>query len=518
MPVPTTSDDLVALIRKSALLDPAHLDAYLEGHPDRPATAADLAAVLQADGLLTPFHVEQLLRGKHRGYFLGKYRLIDRIGLGGMGQVFLAEHTSMRRRAALKVLPPERTDSPYSKERFLREARAAGQLDHPNLVRAFDVDQENGVFFLVMEYVDGVTFQDLVHRFGPLGVERAAHYLWQSAHGLAYLHGVGLVHRDIKPANLLVDRQGVVKILDLGLVRGQDQDDDLTRKEGVKILGTADYLAPEQAIDCSAVDHRADVYGLGATAYYLLTGQPPFPADKMAQKLIAHQVKKVKPVCEVRPDVPEELSDVIDRMLAKKPAARFQTAAELVEALAPFALDPPPPPTQQEIPVLAGGAYGHPGAVTLGGPRSSAGSGSAIKYYSADSHPSIKQSLLTPLPRPKSRPAAAPPATPMRTDTPFPALPAAATHGRPRYDSLVDVYEETAEPEPTPEPEPAVVDLKSASQTGRWALVGLAAAATLAVGAWNVVTLSRASARPAAAPAAPPAPAPADAVASTAGS
>src|SRR5205085_3119574 len=178
---PTTSDDLVALIRKSALLDPAQLDEYLAGRPGLPAVPTDLAAAMQADGLLSPFHVEQLLKGKHRGYFLGKYKLIDRIGLGGMGQVFLAEHTSMRRRAALKVLPPERTDSPYSRERFLREARAAGQLDHPNLVRAFDVDQENGVYFLVMEYVEGVSFHDLIGRAGPLGVARAAHYLWQAA-------------------------------------------------------------------------------------------------------------------------------------------------------------------------------------------------------------------------------------------------------------------------------------------------------------------------------------------------
>src|SRR5262249_18856167 len=151
-------------------------------------------------------------------FFLGRYKVLDRIGLGGMGQVFLAEHREMRRRVALKVMPPDRTENQYARERFFREARAAGQLDHPNLVRAYDVDQDGSVIFLVMEFVDGISFQDLVARHGPLDPVRAVHYLWQAASGLGFLADRGMVHRDIKPANLLVDRNGVVKILDLGLV------------------------------------------------------------------------------------------------------------------------------------------------------------------------------------------------------------------------------------------------------------------------------------------------------------
>ena len=498
MPAPKSPDELVALLRRSALLEPARLDGYLTSQAGPFDSPAALAARMQADGLLTPFHVEQLMKGKHRGYYLGKYRLIDRIGLGGMGQVFLCEHVSMRRRAALKVLPPDRTDNPYSRERFLREARAAGQLDHPNLVRAFDVDQEGEVYFLVMEYVDGVSFHDLVTRFGPLTPPRAGYYLWQAALGLAYLHSCGLVHRDIKPANLLVDRQGVVKILDLGLVRGENLADDLTRKEGVRILGTADYLAPEQAIDCSTVDVRADVYGLGATAYFLLTGHPPFPAEKMAQKLIAHQVKTARPVHEVRPDVPVEFSAVVARMLAKKPADRYQTPEELLDALTPWAQDPPPPPTEQEIPTLAGGVYGCPGTVSLGGPRSArgsgVGSGSAIRYHS-DTPGGARPTLLTPVPRPMPRLTPSPKPTPSLLDTPLPpVLPAAATHGYSRVTAPVPAVVEAEPATLVPAPQPA-------DQNRRRLLTGLAFALTLAVGVWDAVVLSRASARPTAPPA-----------------
>ena len=167
MPAPTTAAELVELIRKSGLIEPARLSAHLAAHPwaDRPPAA--VCARLVAAGLLTAFHTEQLLRGKYRGFFLGRYKFLDRIGLGGMGQVFLAEHTAMRRRVAVKVMPPDRTGNPYSRERFMREARAAGALDHPNLVRAFDIDQDESLHFLVLEYVDGASLQDIVRKSGP---------------------------------------------------------------------------------------------------------------------------------------------------------------------------------------------------------------------------------------------------------------------------------------------------------------------------------------------------------------
>ena len=183
MPVPTTADDLVALIRKSNLLDPAALDAYLAAHPGPFDDAAALCARMRADGLLGAFHVEQLLRGKYRGFFLGKHKLLDRIGLGGMGQVFLAEHVNMRRRVAIKVLPPDRAQNEFSRERFLREARAAAALDHPNIVRIFDIGQNGSMHFLVMEYVDGQTFDKIIQQSGSIACGRAVEYVTQAAAG-----------------------------------------------------------------------------------------------------------------------------------------------------------------------------------------------------------------------------------------------------------------------------------------------------------------------------------------------
>jgi serine/threonine protein kinase len=335
MPAPTTTADLFDLMRKSQLFGDEQLEQLQQG--SAAAAPNEVIRQLQADGMLTPFQAEQLLKGRHKGFVLGKYRLLDRIGMGGMGQVYLAEHASMKRRVALKVLPPDRGKSEFARERFLRESRATAAIEHPNLVRAYDVEMEGDVAFLVMEYIDGVTLHDLVARRGKLDPGRAAHYVWQIANGLAALHSYALVHRDIKPANLLLDRAGVVRILDLGLVRSELDDDALTRGEGAKIVGTADYLAPEQAIECSKVDSRADLYSLGCTAYFLLAGQPPFPADKISQKLIAHQSKAPQWVRELNPAVPAGLATVVHKLLGKKPDDRHQSAAELLEALAPFA-------------------------------------------------------------------------------------------------------------------------------------------------------------------------------------
>ena len=396
MPAPTTAAEFVSLVRRSRLLAEDQLEPYLAGTE----TPADLAKKLEADGLLTPFQSEQLLRGRHKGFVLGKYRLLERIGMGGMGQVYLAEHLSMRRRVAIKVLPPDRSNSPFARERFLREARAAAAVEHPNLIRVYDIEQEGDVHFIVMEYLDGVTLHDLVARRGPLAPERAAHYVAQVAAGLSALHERALVHRDVKPANLLLGRDGTVKVLDLGLVRSELDDDELTRQEGAKLIGTADYLAPEQAINCSKVDSRADIYGLGGTAYYLLTGTPPFTAEKISQKLIAHQVQEVKPVHLARPGVPVELSAVVGRMLAKKPDDRTQSAADVVAGLQPWLATFPPIPDEADFPKQASGGVAPSAAMSfahrLGGPsialaavkaapaRSAgaglSGSGSAIRF------------------------------------------------------------------------------------------------------------------------------------------
>lgn len=355
MPPPATVPDLLDRVRRSGIIPADRLEWFLGGLQSSghaPATPAGMLDRLVETGLITRFHADRLAAGKYKGFQLGSYLILDQLGAGGMGQVYLAEHVNMRRLAALKVLPPLSYDDHVARERFFREARAAGTLDHPNIVRVFDLCQEGKILYLVMEYVEGVSLQALVARHGPLEVGAACHYARQVAFGLQHAHELGFVHRDIKPANLIIDRLGVVKILDLGLVRTEaDAAAGLTQALHSKhILGTADYVAPEQAVDSSAVDIRADIYSLGATLYFALTGRPLFPNGKVAQKLVWQQMKEPVPVDVLRPEVPAELAAVIHRMLAKKPAARYPTPAEVFDALAPFVPDEVPAPDPLLLP------------------------------------------------------------------------------------------------------------------------------------------------------------------------
>jgi serine/threonine protein kinase len=370
MPAPTTLDDLIDLTHKSGLVDSSRLTAYVQSLREQasmPAERQQLADRMVGDGLLTRFQADQLLLGKWKRFSIGKYKVLERLGAGGMGQVFLCEHKLMRRRVAVKVLPTAKlAEDDSSCQRFFREARAIAALDHPNIVRAHDIDQDGSLYFLVMEYIDGPSLQDIVRKSGPMDPDRAAHYVSQAANGLQYAFQVaGLVHRDIKPCNILVDRAGVVKLLDMGLARFFHEDDDnLTKRYEDNILGTADYLSPEQARDSHGVDVRADIYSLGATFYFLLTGHPPFPQGNVAQKLVWHQTRQPKPVRLQRPEVPESMAAVLERMMMKDEAARYQTPAEVAEALAPFVQTPIPPPSDEEMPRLspAAAALGVPGA------------------------------------------------------------------------------------------------------------------------------------------------------------
>jgi serine/threonine protein kinase len=353
MPSPTTAADLTELVRKSGVVEDARLDAFLNAGPT-PADAAGLLARLVDAGLVTHFQADQLRAGRWKRFFIGKYKVLERLGSGGMGQVFLAEHKLMRRRVAVKVLPAAKAADPAALERFYREARAVAAVDHPNLVRAFDIDRDEALHFLVLEHVDGTNLHDLVAKFGPLSPVRAAQYVRQAAVGLDHAHQMGLIHRDIKPANLLVDRYGVVKILDMGLARFfKDQADQLTKKYDEQVLGTADFLSPEQAVDSHAADIRADLYALGGTLYYLLTGRLPFPDGNVAQKLMAHQTRQPASLALLAPDAPPGLVAVVERLMRKDPADRYQTPAELVAALDPWADIPIPPPAENELPQLS---------------------------------------------------------------------------------------------------------------------------------------------------------------------
>jgi serine/threonine-protein kinase len=378
MPPPSTIPELLDRVRRSGVVPADRLEGFLvglEGSGGAPATPAEMLDRLVEAALITRFHADKLAIGKYKGFLLGGYLILDQLGSGGMGHVFLAEHVNMRRLVALKVLPPHSFENdPVARERFFREARAAGTLDHPNIVRVFDLCQEGKLLYLVMEYVEGLSLQALVSRHGPLPVATACHYARQVAFGLQNAHEMGFVHRDIKPANLLVDRLGVVKILDLGLVRSEaDAASGLTRQlDNKSILGTADYVAPEQAVDSSRVDIRVDIYSLGATLYFLLAGRPLFPDGRTAQKLVWQQIKEPTPIDQLRPEVPPELADVVHKMLAKKPVDRFATPAEVFDALAPFVPDevaPPDPACLPEAPArVAVSRAAVPGA---GAPRAS---------------------------------------------------------------------------------------------------------------------------------------------------
>ncbi len=408
------------MLQKSNLVEETRFRACVErlrAAGPLPADPSKLAGLLVRDAVITFFQAEQLLQGKYKRFSLGKYKVLEKLGAGGMGTVFLCEHTLMRCRRAVKVLPVPKSEDRASLERFRREGRAAGALDHPNIVRAYDIDQDDNLHFLVMEWVDGTNLQDLVKKFGPLDPVRAAHYVYAAAAGLQYAHERGLIHRDIKPGNVLIDRSGVVKILDLGLARiTHDTDDQLTRQNDENVLGTADYLAPEQALDSHTVDIRADIYSLGATFYFLLSGSPPFPEGSVAQKLIWHQNRVPRPLKALRPDAPDELVAVIDKMMAKDQDKRYQTPAEVLQALAGWVLTPIPPPAERELPALSPAVAGGQGG-NRSAPTSLAGSGAL--GGTAGRYGQTAPATLTGMPTVISTGA-----TPVQTPAPPAALPA----------------------------------------------------------------------------------------------
>ncbi|HMF14082.1 MAG TPA: serine/threonine-protein kinase, partial [Gemmataceae bacterium] len=341
-----TAAELIADVRALGLLEPAQLDLAVQ-LSDQQSDSKTLARILAERRLLTPFQANLLLGGHGPELALGSYVVLARVGEGGMGQVFKARHRRLGHVVALKVLRRDRLTNPAAVKRFEREVSAACQVEHPNIVRAFDAGVADGKMFLAMEYVEGIELDRLVKDQGPLQVAEACEYVRQTASGLAACHARGLIHRDVKPKNLLLTyqvgddgrRTPLVKILDLGLARV-----DAARTEpGMprltqlgKVIGTADYMPPEQARDSHQVDARADLYSLGCTLYYLLAGKPPFSGESKIEKIVSHQLEEAPPLERVRPDVTGELAVVVQKLMAKHPDDRYQTAAEVIEALEPF--------------------------------------------------------------------------------------------------------------------------------------------------------------------------------------
>jgi response regulator RpfG family c-di-GMP phosphodiesterase len=339
-PMPS-AQEFLHYLAESRLFAQAELVAVLDQNPglDR-GDASALIDTLVGQGRLNDFQLGRLLAGHTFGLVLGHYRLIGRIGSGGMGVVYKAEHIHMQRTVALKLLAADDERGSVFLQRFSSEMQALAVLRHPNIVLAFDAGEEDVprspgkvLRYLVMEYVSGRSLEQLVKEAGPLPIRTACQYVRQAAEGLRHGHEHGLVHRDIKPQNLLVTPQEQVKVLDFGLAR-------LCRHrctEAHALLGTVDYMAPEQARDARSVDIRADIYALGGVLYWLLAGCRPFPGDRaLLEEMLARQHESPTPLRQVRPDVPADLEAIVAQMMAPAPNDRYPTPLTVITALNAF--------------------------------------------------------------------------------------------------------------------------------------------------------------------------------------
>lgn len=334
----TSPERFVEIVAKSQLSEESLLEKAVEEvrskHGGDLPEPSKLAEELIEHKVITKWHSDKLLNGKYKGFFLGKHKLLGHIGSGGMSSVYLAEHTKMHDLRAIKVLPQSKLGKSSYLARFQQEAKAIASLNHPNIVRAHDIDNQGDTHYIVMEYVDGDDLQTIVKDHGPLPFGKVADYIAQSARGLQHAHDIGLIHRDVKPANVLINSKGRVKLLDLGLALfAEDEDASLTMDFNDKVLGTADYLAPEQALNSHNVDHRADLYGLGCTMYFLLTGKPPFPDGTIAQRIAKHQKEMPTEIKKIRPDCPGELAGICWKLLQKDPKFRYANATATAEVL-----------------------------------------------------------------------------------------------------------------------------------------------------------------------------------------
>jgi WD40 repeat protein/serine/threonine protein kinase len=342
----TTINNLIDTLRQLGLLDPAQL-AELERSRQQFADPKTLLQALGKQGWLTRWQAKQLYNGRGADLALGQYTILEPLGEGGMGEVFKAKQRNLNRLVAIKVIRQDRLGNADALKRFQREIRAVSQLAHPNVVRAYDADQIGERHIFVMEYAEGADLANVVQQQGALPIPLACEYVRQAALGLQHAHERGLVHRDIKPSNLLLTKSGeqgkpgLVKLLDLGLSRLRESQNnetiDQTMTRDGSVVGTPDYMSPEQARDSHTVDIRADIYSLGCTLYYLLAAAVPYPGGTGMEKVFKHQLEEPAPIERVRKDIPRALAAILRKMMAKTVEQRYQTPAEVARVLEPFA-------------------------------------------------------------------------------------------------------------------------------------------------------------------------------------
>ena len=342
-----TLDDVLSTLRASGLLAPDRYDALAR---DVAPHGDDLSAALKCivkRKHVTFYQLKKALNGRGADLFVGPFVVLDKVGEGGMGKVFRARDTRDGLTVALKVVRAALLTNPVVRGRYEREVQATSKLDHQNIVRTLDAGATDGKFYMAMEFVDGIDLSRLMKTCGALEVPEACEYVRQAALGLQHAHDRGFVHRDVKPSNIVVAGErhvpqatepAVVKLLDLGLSRALDPDEmvspNLTRDHTV--VGTPDYMAPEQAKNSKGVDTRADLYSLGCTFYYLLAGRVPFSAPTAIEKILAHHSEVATPIQALRPQVPNAVAELVARLMAKTPDERPQTAAEVAVRLEPF--------------------------------------------------------------------------------------------------------------------------------------------------------------------------------------
>jgi serine/threonine-protein kinase len=332
-------DPLLQVLWDAGILESWQMGALGRDAETHAAQAEGFLEDLVRRGWLTPYQAPFLLEGRARELLLGSYVLMDKLGVGGMGEVYKARHRRLDRVVALKVIRPDRLERPDLVVRFQREARLAARLHHPNLVLVYDADEVDSKHFFTMEFIDGENAAQKVVRMGPLPVSLACDIVRQAALGLQHAHEKDLVHRDVKPSNLLVEREtGIAKVLDLGLAFLGDafaSDEEFLTPSG-QVMGTADYMAPEQGLDSHQIDIRADIYSLGCTLYHLLSGKPPFPGGTYVQKVLRHREQVPKAVEEWRPELPPALGAAIRCLMAKSRDDRPRQPAEVAGLLEPF--------------------------------------------------------------------------------------------------------------------------------------------------------------------------------------